>query len=330
MQYTNSQSGNRPIALLPLLLLGFVGLLGAGAAFAQLPVGQNTSGLQPQANKPAQGTPTVTPVMNSTATDTPTATPGSATNTPTRTSTIAPTSTRTNTSTPLPTQTPGGPSATSVRSETPARTNTATPTRIGTPPTLTPTACRAAGWSIYEQGRPDSSDLEGISATGPNDVWAAGATSDDGGLTQRQLVMHWDGVNWSEVFTQTQAGSSDGFGDISARASNDVWAVGSRYDNWTVQTLTAHWDGASWSVVPSPNITGTNFLQGVAAIQQNDVWAVGEGNSSALILHWDGTSWSQLPFTPTVGDLKDVDADSSSDVWIVSQDRIVHWDGRSQ
>src|SRR5437016_251441 len=67
MDEAESKRGSRQILLGPLmLLLVFVALVTAGAAFAQLPMGGNPAippaqaWAQAQGNKPAQGTPTAT------------------------------------------------------------------------------------------------------------------------------------------------------------------------------------------------------------------------------------------------------------------------------
>ncbi len=104
----------------------------------------------------------------------------------------------------------------------------------------------------------------------------------------------------------------------------------------------------AWSVVSSPNAgTSSNFLQAVATVSANDVWAVGfyfamPGASvpaSTLTEHWNGTSWSIVP-SPNVGTnqnfLYGVSAASSNDVWAVGYDYTVgapastlieHWNG---
>src|SRR5205814_2185963 len=90
---------------------------------------------------------------------------------------------------------------------------------------------------------------------------------------------------------------------------DDVWAVGSRViisGGFGIdQTLTEHWDGVQWSVVPSPNVgPNNNFLQDVAAVSSDDVWAAGiyssMGLDEPLIVHWDGAQWSVVP-SPSVG-----------------------------
>jgi hypothetical protein len=58
-----------------------------------------------------------------------------------------------------------------------------------------------------------------------------------------------------------------------------------------------HWNGTTWSVVSSPNPSsrGNSFLEGIAAVDANDVWAVGGGTGvGAVTEHWDGKSWTIL------------------------------------
>jgi hypothetical protein len=55
-----------------------------------------------------------------------------------------------------------------------------------------------------------------------------------------------------------------------------------------------HWDGTSWSVVPSPNPNpqGNNSLVAIAAVNANDIWAVGHQLQGPFTEHFDGTKWS--------------------------------------
>lgn len=82
-------------------------------------------------------------------------------------------------------------------------------------------------------------------------------------------------------------------------------------------------------------------LNGVAAISDDNVWAVGQNptNFHALIEHWDGTVWQIVP-TPTIpgeqgSRLQGISAISANDVWAVGslfqnnseQTLIEHWNG---
>lgn len=103
-----------------------------------------------------------------------------------------------------------------------------------------------------------------------------------------------------------------------------------------------------WTIITSPNIgTSNNYLNGVAAVSTNDVWAVGNYYESSAapqpqeqkeILHWNGVSWSTVS-SPSIGTqsfLHAITAISANDVWAVGayyapgnryRTLIMHWDG---
>jgi len=102
---------------------------------------------------------------------------------------------------------------------------------------------------------------------------------------------------------------------------------------------------ASWMVVSSPTMGPSfDYLNGVAAVSVNDVWAVGsyqnsQGSGQTLIEHWNGTNWQVIP-SPNPGAtgniLGDVVAVSATDIWAVGayqndrspdQTLIEHWNG---
>jgi hypothetical protein len=158
-------------------------------------------------------------------------------------------------------------------------------------------------WSVVS-GAPaypasNSDRLEAVAALSPTNVWALGVT----GRHPDPVFEHFNGTSWSIV--PQPAGGYDTFLDaISARASNDIWAVGGTQ---VTNTLIEHWDGTAWHIVPSPNITGPgsvlNSLTGVSALGAGDVWAVGSslaGGSvyTTLAEHWNGFSWTIAP-TPS-------------------------------
>jgi hypothetical protein len=82
---------------------------------------------------------------------------------------------------------------------------------------------------------------------------------------------------WVVVPSPNPSSSANYLTSVSALSESDVWAVGGFEDtNFRLMTLIEHWDGATWSVVPSPNPSATgDYLGGVLALAQNNVWAVG-------------------------------------------------------
>lgn len=142
------------------------------------------------------------------------------------------------------------------------------------------------------------------------------------------------------------AGEIDSLNSVAALSPADQWAVGSWLqfpDSYFFHTLIEHWDGSStgWTVVPSPNAPVRNsYLNSVAAIAPDDVWAVGGTDQSgppyqSLVEHWDGSSWSIVGPASFPGVLYGVVAIGANDIWAVGNrdypgsGLIEHWDGTS-
>jgi hypothetical protein len=134
----------------------------------------------------------------------------------------------------------------------------------------------------------------------------------------------------------------------SAISANDVWAVGTGFpEERSIDSVPVvhHWDGRQWSDVPAPAPTGSS-LDAVAAVSEDDVWAVGDQLAPPLVIHWDGNRWNgvEVPATrPEMrrqGGFEAIAALGPNDVWIlghnisagpagasVSIDVFDHWDG---
>jgi hypothetical protein len=191
-----------------------------------------------------------------------------------------------------------------------------------------------------------NNELYGVAAIAHDDVWTSGVYYED--REEKALIMHWDGDLWTIVPTPSASESDYYLPAIDAIAADDVWAVGYFDDADDLQrTLVEHWNGSAWVIVPSPNgDVGDNYLDGVAVISSNDVWAVGRSSTEAgvhhtLTMHWDGSTWTIVP-SPDIGSrsntLLGVGALSSTDVWAVGRylqsddprdgnNLVLHWDG---
>jgi hypothetical protein len=146
-------------------------------------------------------------------------------------------------------------------------------------------------WSVVRGAQNTSS----ADAAGAANVWAVGyyAPSCYSCYGSTPVAYRWNGASW--VDTQPVIPTyEDTFRGVSARAVNDVWAVGTRE---RTSTLTEHWDGTSWRVEPSPNARTAsdawNVLAAVVAIAPDDVWAVGwstdgSGGHFTLTMHYTG------------------------------------------
>jgi hypothetical protein len=207
-----------------------------------------------------------------------------------------------------------------------------------------------SAWTQVASPNPGTfrNELYDIAALSPTDIWAIGFDWPSGSR-HRNLILHWDGLAWTQVTSPNASEFDNHLTSVSAIAPNDVWAVG-QYEiaSGPWQTLTLHWDGTSWSIVPSPNVPSVNnVLDGVSALSSSDIWAVGNscasgcsgfGGEHLLTMHWDGTTWT-IVSTPDLGEtfayLKGVVTLANNDAWAVGMystdsDALaltLHWDG---
>jgi len=168
-------------------------------------------------------------------------------------------------------------------------------------------------WSRVTVPRPSTdglnSNLDAISANGPDDVWIVGTYEDEISSTffpNETYSLHWNGSTWS-VVPMPLVGSSNvnafyQFNAIQVNSPTDIWAVGDQgVIDGTSSTLIEHWNGTAWSIVPSPSPGSDATLTGVTTSNAaNDVWAVGYDTpagateAQTLSLNWNGTAWTQV------------------------------------
>lgn len=223
-------------------------------------------------------------------------------------------------------------------------------------------------WSAVSvpQASKVGSQLNGVAAISPNDVWAVGSlqgtTGSNTPSTNAPLIEHWNGSAWSVINGPTPPQPTDNSGNyvmlygVTALATNNVWAVGVNGS----QSLVEHWNGSKWSLsltpTQPPSVNGS-ALVAVSAVAPTDIWAVGSGALSAimgcaggygpLIEHWNGAQWATVtPASPSdpqghpYFSLSGVAAISPSSVWAVGSQAtydqqngqqivpvVEHWDG---
>ena len=225
---------------------------------------------------------------------------------------------------------------------------------VGLPVAPATPGCGLGWYSVTTPNQGNgSNDIQGLKVIADNDIWAVGSYQNASNIWQA-TSLHWDGTQWA-VVTPPQLGTSDNmFYDISAVASDDVWAVGQYFDvsSSHFRGLIQHWDGTVWSIVTSPNIAGgDNVLKGVDVVSSDDIWAVGFGcvancplnpsnAAQTLIVHWDGSGWSVVANPNYPGEnnyLYSVSAVAADDIWAVgffnacggcvANTLVEHWDG---
>ena len=147
-------------------------------------------------------------------------------------------------------------------------------------------------WSIVPSPNPGklTNELWGVTALSANDVWAVGGFSNRS--TQRQIVdksltMHWNGSRWSVVSSPSPGNIGNDLTSVTARSANDVWAVGTPYNN-----LIEHWDGSRWSVVRTSNQYGYQWLSAVALVPHSTTIVAVGGWTLLYIKDPDGESLS--------------------------------------
>ena len=171
----------------------------------------------------------------------------------------------------------------------------------------------------YEPG----TELTGVEAISPNDVWAVGNQHPNGYRTTETISYHWDGSAWSEVPIPSP-GRKAWLSDVVATAPNDVWASGTLEEpkDGPVRTLILHYDGTEWRRVPSPSPGASANLQAIDATSPDSAWAVGNWmrNRRPLVLRWNGEEWRHMKLGKRYDDGYEgfiaVDAIAADDVWM--------------
>ncbi len=240
----------------------------------------NTPTITPSATVTRTPTNTSTQTGTATSTNSATRTPTSVpTNTPTATPTITrtptTTSTRTSTSTSTPTLT-----GTSSSTPTPVSGCWSVYASPDFPPPSDTSLLQAVGavsandaWAVGYGGlstggkaliehwngtswsvvpltifKAESVNLRDITVISANDIWAVGDYFVNGGGAVLTLTLHYDGTSWTQVSSPTSGENSHLLG-VDALSANDVWAVGSFFEDvfQTNQPYLLHYDGTSWN-----------------------------------------------------------------------------------
>src|SRR5438552_135089 len=110
-----------------------------------------------------------------------------------------------------------------------------------------------SAWAVLPSPSvPDTfSSLDGVSVVGPGDAWAVGYAQNFAGTWTRTLIEHWDGRAWT-IVPSPNPGDYNFLLDVSAVSTDDVWAVGTRFDVAGTHNLAMHWNGPAWRSVPVP------------------------------------------------------------------------------
>jgi hypothetical protein len=136
----------------------------------------------------------------------------------------------------------------------------------------------------------DQNGLVNVVCLSMADCWADGASDAPRGGGSKNLLLHWDGSQWSLEPLPALKGS---LGGISCPSASDCWILAGSH-----QAL--RWNGSTWSVVTLP---GKAEPQAVTCLSASNCWAVGSRRTGTArmpsyedsTLHWNGSQWAPVP-----------------------------------
>jgi hypothetical protein len=145
--------------------------------------------------------------------------------------------------------------------------------------------------------RSGATDLYGITARAPDDVWAVGSSSSDGFTTTRTLIEHWDGSTWTIVHSPNPDDFQNELTHVAAGRDGSLFATG----HTSTGTLVMHRVHGRWRTLATPAPPrgfSSAYLEGLVVRSRDNVWLAGGGQRASdgaerpLMAHWDGMRWT--------------------------------------
>ena len=139
---------------------------------------------------------------------------------------------------------------------------------------------------FLQNGRAPTNQLTGITASGPDDLWASGF---EGNVNDENLndpyLLHWTGGRWVLVPVPDPGSEGSLLTGVTELSATDVWAVGiTDQTDGSLLTLAEHYDGTTWAVAPTldPGQSGggpDSSFSGVGKAPRHTLFAVGAEES---------------------------------------------------
>ncbi|MCD4655771.1 WD40 repeat domain-containing protein, partial [bacterium] len=159
---------------------------------------------------------------------------------------------------------------------------------------------------VWEEVYRSSYQLNHIWGSSGLDVYVA---------SQHGNILHWDGMEWTIISTETV----NNLHGIWGSGSDSFFSVGE-------DGVILKWDGLLWEE-HSSTIThdGLGCIWGFSG---DDVFVAEDGNDST-IFHWDGSLWSEINFEMDEP-INDIWGTASDDIYVVSNyGKIIRYDGNA-
>jgi hypothetical protein len=166
-------------------------------------------------------------------------------------------------------------------------------------------------WKVDTLGTYGSALLD-IYAVSPRSVFAVGAIWDYSG-TVPTYMMHWDGVQWTDMRDDSlRLWISGGVpGSVHALTDTAVFITSTRFVTTEPLPMAAYWNGKKWkNITPAT----TSLLLSIWAKSLTEVYAVG---THGLILRYDGSIWHPVN-SPTQLDFQNVFGLPDGEVYAVA------------
>lgn len=166
------------------------------------------------------------------------------------------------------------------------------------------------------------------------DLWTVGSVY-GANATQPKiatLAMHFDGKVWT-IANTPNIGEANVLTAVTARAANDVWAVGYATVNTVDKPLVLHYTGKGWGIVNvesmMPGVPSIRLMGAITVPTPNTHETFGlvvvgysqfaGGPTQPLVLYYDGYTWTKMdfPVTELGGKLNAITGTVLNDMWVV-------------
>lgn len=102
-------------------------------------------------------------------------------------------------------------------------------------------------WTQQSVPGAGNTELKAVSATGPDDAWAVGATVSSS--VNSTVILHWDGTSWTQRLSPSPGSGTTELRGVTALSPTSALAVG---DSGSGTPLALRWDGHNWTQIPAP------------------------------------------------------------------------------